>query len=310
MPETGSKPAQLEDYRAWRNFDSENRHVILLSRELYGADDIDVRRWNSFAQHLRPYAEKSDLIDMLVKYLQEEGNVMQNINGVALTKYIKRYLCYSEAGANNVDGPVEFSNVLKNVQLMSGNFHGHFKSAWKEAGVKIEGGSYSRRSKVASIDFRVWNQLKSVRKGGSFVDEDGALRNDLKAGGAISVFARHSLGNGNNWLKVTYGLQFDVTPGDNETDPPETCLFADILGGVLERTGTQISTYQKIKFNWVTSESELRSDAVEAKLNKLIVTAVAELLDSKTRLQPQQKKALTLLKKSLSSGRMPSLTGT
>lgn len=310
MPETESKPAQLEDYRAWRNSDRENRHVILLSRELYGADDIDVRRWNSFAQHLRPYAEKSDLIDMLVKYLQEEGNVMQNINGGALTKYIKRYLCYSKAGANNVEGPVEFSNLLKNVQLLSGNFHGHFKSAWKEAGVKIEGESYARRSKVASIDFNVWNRLKSVKKGISVVDGQGGLRNDLKDGGTISVFAQHSLGHGQNWLRVDYGLWFNVSPDDSEGDPPEACLFADIRGGTLVRAGTQISTSKKINFNWVTSESERRSDAVEGKLNQLILIAVAKLLDSKILLQPQQKKALTLLNRSLSSGLLPSLTVT
>ncbi|MCX4152251.1 MULTISPECIES: hypothetical protein [Paraburkholderia] len=306
LPETERKPAQLADYRAWRDRKS-NRYVLLISRELYAAEGIQIRRWNDLAHHLRPYAERSDLIDMLVGYLEDEGNVMQNISGVALTKYMKRYLCNGKPGANNVDGPVEFSNLLKNVQLMSGVFHGHFKAAWKNAGLKIEGESYDRRSKVASIDFNVWNRLKSIAEGKSAVDDFGGLRSELKNGGQIYVFARHSLGHNGNWLRVRYGVMFDVSPDDNESAPPQAFLFADVRGAALERAGANPWADKKIHYRWVTDDAEKGSGKAEQHLNKLILSAIDQVLDAKMPLLAQQKKALLLLRKSLGSGRQPLL---
>ncbi|MFB9125739.1 hypothetical protein E2553_36010 [Paraburkholderia dipogonis] len=304
---TESKPAQLADYRSWRSRTS-NRHVLLISRELYSAEGIEIRRWNDLAHHLRSYAKRSDLIDMLVTYLEEEGNVMQDIASVALIKYIKRYLCNRKPGANNLEGPVEFSNLLKNVQLLSGVFHGHFKTAWKNAGIKTEGDSYDRRSKVASIDFDVWHRLKPVPEGRSVVDEFGGLRNELKDGGQLYAFARHSLGHSSNWLRVRYGVMFDVSPNDNESDPPRAYLFADVIGAAIERGQIKTWSEKKIHYKWVTNEAEKGSGKVEHHLNTLILDAVDKTLDARLPLLAQQKKALMLLRKSLGSGRQPLLT--
>jgi hypothetical protein len=296
LPETEMKPAQLDDYLAWRNKDPAKRRVLLLTRELHRIRGIHVRRWMALARHLRIYSNKSDLIKMLVQYLEEEGNAMNKINGTAITKYVKRYLCHGRPGANNIEGPLEFANLLKNVQLMSGNFHTHFKESWREAGVKVEGEDYDRRYRVASIDFTVNNRLRTPRANQSVVDSDGWLREDLKDGGSISLFARHSLGHEKNWLRLLYGIRFDVAPADNEADPPYTFLFAELCGGVI---GESIYFAKKINFDWVTEKAEIRSEKVEHQLNCLIVKLIDKTLEEKRPLLPQQKKALALLKKSL-----------
>lgn len=306
IPETYTKPAQLADYRVWRQGDETRRHVLLLSRELYSVRDIEVRRWTTLARHLRQYAPASDLISMLVQYLEEEGNAMQNIKGSALTKYIKRYLCHRKLGANNLDGPVEFANLLKNVQLMSGNFHSHFKASWKKAGVKLNGDAFHGRSKVASIDFEIWNRIKKPHTG-TLLDEHGGLRSELKDGGELRVFARHSLGHEKHWLRVTYGVEFDVAPLDNEDDPPTTYLFAAIYGAALQRASVEIEERKKINFAWVTSQAESKSEKVEDCLCTLILEAIGQLQDAKLELLPQQRKGLLFLKRSLDSGSQPLL---
>jgi hypothetical protein len=296
LPETELKPAQLDDYEAWRNKNPAKRRVLLLTRELYQVQNIHVRRWSALARHLRSYTGTSDLIRMLVEYLEEEGNAVNNIKGKAITKYVKRYLCHGKSGANNIEGPLEFANLLKNVQLMSGNFHNHFKEAWREAGVKVEGEDYEKRYKVASIDFEVNNRLRTPRGNQGVVDDGGWLREELKDGGSISLFARHSLGHEKNWLRLLYGIRFDVEPTDNESDPPYTYLFAELCGGVI---GENIYLTKKISFDWVTDKADIRSDKVEHNLNCLIVKSIGNALDEKRPLLPQQKKALSLLKKSL-----------
>lgn len=308
MPETKTKAAQLEDYRAWQSGKGETkyRRVLLLSRELYTDDDISVRRWNALARHLRAYHRQSDLVDMLVQYLEEEGNAMQDINGSALTKYMKRYLCHRKMGANNLEGPVEFANLLKNMQLMSGNFHNQFKNAWKAAGVKLEGEAYDKRSKVASIDFDVWNRVKE-KMGRPMLDEHGGLRNELKAGGEVWVYARHSMGHAKNWLRISYGIVFDITPDDNEKNPPTTYLFAAVYGAALERGDVEIVERKKINYRLVTSQADLQSDTVEAHLRSLILRAIDELKEYRLPLLPQQVKGLGNLRKAISDVSTPYL---
>ena len=308
LPETQNKPAQLVDYQTWRNQNSDDRHVLLLSRELYRADGIEVRRWDALTHHLRPFASESDLIDMLVGYLEEEGNAMQNINGRALTRYLKRFLCDGKPGANNLNGPVEFSNLLKNMQLVSGFFHGHFKAAWKSAGLKVEGESYDRRSKVASIDFSVWNRVKAVNEGRPLIDKFGGLRGELKDGGRVFVFARHSFGHAQNWLRVNYGMLFDVSPDDNENAPPKAYLCAEVCGGALYRERIEIWSDRKVNFAWITDDAERTSAKIELHLNTLILKVIDQTLSAKLPLLPQQKRALGILRKSLSSGKQPLLT--
>ncbi|RNF31114.1 hypothetical protein NM04_09005 [Massilia aurea] len=307
MPKTDTKPAQLSDYQSWRKREKQGRYVLLLSREMHSAPDIEIRRWTTLARHLRPYALKSDLVAMLVDYLQEEGNAMQDINGLCLTKYIKRYLCNRQPGANNLEGPVEFSNLLKNMQLMSGNFHLHFKSAWKSAGIKLEGEDYVRRSKVATIDFKVWNRVKEVKVGKPLLDDFNGLRDELKDGGVVSVYAQHALGHNRDWMRVRYGIDFNVAPHDSESSPPIVKLFANIVGGPVERACADTRCAKSMHFKWVTTDAERGAEKVEEAFRELILQAIESLSEQNVQLQAQQKRAFTLLTKSLRSGNQPTL---
>ena len=123
----------------------------------------------------------------------------------------------------------------------------------------------------------------------------------------MSVFAQHSLGHNKDWLRVRYGMNFNVAPEDSESSPPLVELFANIVGGPVERAGVQIGFSKKILFKWVTSQAEQGAEKVEEALNKLILEAISNLLDQNVVLLAQQKKALTLLKKSLGSGVQPFL---
>ncbi|QIE23578.1 hypothetical protein SBC1_14640 [Caballeronia sp. SBC1] len=305
LPETNLKPAQLADYKTWREADSSKRHVLLLTRELYRADGIEVRRWDALTHHLRRYSERSqsDLVDMLVSYLEEEGNAMQKIDGHALTRYLKRFVCDRTSGANNFSGPIEFSNLLKNMQLISGFFHGHFKAAWKNAGEKGEGDNGAR--KVATIDFRVFPRVKPATRGGLLVDDEGMIVVDRMNGGQILVFARHSLGGGSKWLRVNYGILLDISPGDRNTNPPKTYLFAEILGPGLMVVEKRVWIQRPVNYASVTDDADRTSGKIESKLNSIILDAIDQTLTAELISVPKQKTAISMLRDSLASGEQP-----
>jgi hypothetical protein len=306
MPETEVKPAQLADYAAWKRRKGAGHHVLLLSRELYRSEGIEARRWDALTRHLRKFSARSELVAMLIEYLEEEGNAMQDIDGRALTRYLKRLLC-NKPGANNLNGPVEFAALLKNVQLVSGVFHGHFKTAWRSAGLSTEGEGYDRRSKVASIDFELWNRLKPVKNVEVLLDDDGRLWNEYKNGGTVFVFARHSLGHAENWMRVRYGMLFEITPENDENNPPKAFLRAEVRGRAIYNNGLAIHRERKIDFVHLTDSVERYSEKIETHLSKLILDVVGKTLDAKLHLNAQQKKALSLLKRSLSSNQQPRL---
>ncbi len=303
LAETATKAAQMTDYRAWAA--RERRPVLLLSREPYAEAGIVCRRWNTLARHLRPYGEQSDLVGMLVEFLEEEGNVMQDIDKAVLLKYLKRHVCNRSQGANNIAGPAAFGALLKNLQLMSGTFHLYVKDAWRDAGLKVEGEHYDKRSKSASIDFRVRGRLKSVADTASVTDEHECVRDELKDGGYVTAFARHSLGHAPDRLRLAYGVYFDVSPGNTADAPPATWLFAELYGTATEKADMNIYVERKIDFAWVTDKAELRADKVEEHLGKLICQAIGTALDAKLALLPQQARALKMLCKALPSMHAP-----
>jgi hypothetical protein len=316
LPETVRKASQIADYQAWRAADEGNRHVLLLSREIYRADGIEVRRWDDLTRHLRDYSKhrQSDLIDMLVAYLEEEGNAMQNIDGHSLTKYLKRFLCDGRVGANNFNGPIEFSKLLRNMQLISGFFHGHFKTAWKEAGGQDRGddGDFEDNGarKIATIDFRVFPRVKSAGKRGAAIDANGWVDVGRMDGGKIYVFARHSMGGGRNWLRVNYGFCLQISPSDNETEPPQASLFAEVLGPLITRQKENLQFRKKINYALMTEDAERASRKIEAELKSLVIKVVDSVFKNNVELPKKQLSALTLLRHSLASGEYPPLPPT
>lgn len=195
----------------------------------------------------------------------------------------------------------------QNMQLMSGNFHLQFKDAWKAAGVKLEGEAYDKRSKVASIDFDVWNRVNE-KPGRDLLDEHGGLKSELKAGGELCVYARHSMGHAKNWLRISYGIIFDVTPDNSDKKPPATFLFAAVYGAALERGSVKIEQRKKVNYRLVTGDADLESDTVETHLRSLILKAIDELKECKLPLVPQQVKGLANLRKSINNDFKPYLS--
>lgn len=308
LPETGTKPAQLDDYRTWKQ-KGPGRHVLILSREMLHAEGLVLRRWDALARHLRPYVAKSDLIHMLVEYLEQEGIVMQNVDGYALMRYFKRLVCHNwKSGvlANNIEGPAEFTRLMKNLRLMSGTFEQQFKSAWREAGTKVDG--KAALTKLASIDFSVRHTLKPATEKRSLVDDDGDLRSDMKDGGYVYVYATHALGSGSGrYMRIEYGVYFAVSPIDARDDPPLAYLYATAYGHEIHRAKLDVYHQQKIKFAWVTDDAEVSIERIEGHLHSLLQKTIHKLADANLPLQPKQKKALMILRKSLRQGDVPEL---
>lgn len=291
LAETESAAEQFADYRYWKG-KADGRHVLVLSRELYQAKGIEVRRWDHLARALRKAAAQSDLIAMLVEYLEEEGIVMQNVDSAALERYFVRLVCNDMnvgRAAGNIDGPVEFAKILRNLQMLSGTFTPQFKKAWGDAGEEIDG--LVTRSKVASIDFRVRNKLRSVKDTSKYRDDDGDLPQEFKDGGYVEVFATHSLGHGEDRLRIEYGIVFSVPKG------AKPVLFVNAYGKQIET----VSECIKIGFTLVTDKAETMAGRVEGYLRQALSTVTSQLLDSRKSLNSKQKHALRSLQKSLPS---------
>ncbi|MDO8042477.1 hypothetical protein [Janthinobacterium sp. SUN137] len=307
IKETETKPAQLDDYVAWKD-EHPDRKVMILSRELFFATGCITRRWGDLARELRPYCVKSDLIAMLVTYLEEQGNVMQDINNKNLIGFFKRLVCSSRnAGtlANNLDGPAEFSKFLSNMRLLAVTFDHQFKSAWNNAIENSDDTEFTNGTRIATIDFRIVNRTSTKNQSKAFEDDDdkqGWLSQSVKNGGRIIAFARHALGHGHGkYMRIEYGFIFDVEPGDDTA----VSLYAQAHGSLF---GTDSATphifhQQKINLEHVTKYAEVNGEKTEMKLNKLLGNVIDELLLDPSNLFNQQKEALESLKKSLAAGR-------
>jgi hypothetical protein len=108
---------------------------------------------------------------------------------------------------------------------------------------------------------------------------------------------------------VTYGVRFEIAPGDSIEKMPATYLWARIVGAKLKATGLDLERARKINFKWVTENAELAAEKVEIRLNNLLMDVIDCALEAKADLLAQQKKALKLLRKSLDSGSQPLLNG-
>lgn len=291
---TDAKAPQLDDYKQWKRRGSGKRHVLILSREMYYEQELALRRWDHLARSLRKPAQKSDLIKVLVDYLEEEGIVMQNVQSSSLQRYFTRLVCNDRnvgRASGNLEGPVAFSKVLKNLQMLSGSFTPKFKKAWGDAGEQIDG--VTARSKVASIDFRIRNLLSEASDPCMYRDEEGELRKNLKNGGFIDVFAKHSLGHSNDYLRVEYGLTLFV-PGSTKAktaNQPKVSLFATVHGRQIA-TATYEST---IGYSLVTDKAESFAERVEDYLQQFLSKAISDVLTKKVGLNPHQRKALGML---------------
>lgn len=73
------------------------------------------------------------------------------------------------------------------------------------------------------------------------------------------------------------------------------------------KNGHVIYAQRRIAFSRVTTSVERHTEKIEMLLNSLILDVVNQTLDARLPLNVQQKKALSLLRKSLGSGEQPRL---
>lgn len=300
LPKTDLKRAQEADYLAWKEA-KEGRNCLVLSRATLTVAGLSAMTWTQAARVLRKSSNNSDLVKALVEHLQEEGVVMQNIKPRPLIGFIKRLVCPVNGNggrlSDNLTGPQEFGKLLQNVKLLSNRFNGLFKDAWKRAGIAgdTSGEGELSGSKVASVDFEVNARLKGARE--RMVDEDdGSINSSARAGGSVSVFARHALGNEKGWLRIGYGIWLDVdgSASHEKGRHPKTSVYA--WANCAEFAGDWIEFEHKLSsFDLITVKAEDSMDKLESHVRSQLHKVIVELLERAKSLTPKQRKAAKLL---------------
>lgn len=295
IPAQGVKPAQLDDYLDWQDGDS-RRVVLVLTRETLSHPRLFTMRWTEAARVLRPFCARSEFVDALVKHLESEGLVMQNIDGKSLIGFLKRLLCGRNGSgqlAGNIDGPAQFSHLLSNVKLLSGRFNADFRESWTEAGGGVDGPG----TKVASIDFNISNRLRTRLQEKLFEDKSSHwVKSSAKDGGYIEVFARHAVKSGPNWLRVLYGVCFEIDSDTSAAKPPRVTLYANAWGEKLPDEGVKAKS-STLAFAKLTDGAELASDKLEALLVPKLEELFGKLLGDGYKLTSIQRKALRRLQR-------------
>ncbi|SDJ47372.1 hypothetical protein SAMN04487926_15328 [Paraburkholderia steynii] len=297
LSETKTKPAQLDDYEHWQEREP-GRNVLLLSREMHNSHTLDVRRWNDLARHLTAHISGSDLVAMLVDYLKEEGIVMQKVDPHKLLKYFKS-LTFGRHGAGmlakNIDGPAEFTKLLRNLQLIASTLHPHFRGAWSSHNVI-----------TPSVDFKIHQRLKVPGKTDAYTVGDQFLNNALREGGFVDSHAQYSLGHGRTYLRIRIGLRVYVTGASIKLASPETWLFVEAVGGSLNRADLEYFREQKIGYDMVTKNADVKTATIEKHIHRMLLGLVKDVRgDRNAPITVSQREALTRLDKSLTKDMIP-----
>ena len=300
LHEGKSKESQADDYRHWKRAGKGARDVLLISRESLIEPDLSVARWTDVAHFLKNSRHPSDLVKSLVLYLEEEGLVMNNVDGGALLGFWRRTLFgWAATGAigTNLAGPNAFGQMLNNMRLLSGRFEPMVKEAWHAAGVSVDGNDANTRRKIATIDFSVHYETNPALK--RLVEKDGfKLQKGAIKAGTLYVFARHAIGNGKTWIRLEYGFDIQLSPKSTILKPPPTFIYASVEGDALKVEPPY--EYKKIAFSKVTKNAERSSDELEHRFRALISSVLSETIEkAKYKLKPQQSKAMRKLSKSI-----------
>ncbi|MDO8771039.1 MAG: hypothetical protein Q7K57_20490 [Burkholderiaceae bacterium] len=286
-------PGQAAAYARWAQAGTD-RHALVLSRELLKVSGMTTMTWTQVATELGRVRNASELADALIGHLEEEGIVMQNIQARPLAGFLRRLLCAAQGAgtqSGNLDGPQEFGKLLRNTKLLSDRFSPLFKEAWRHSGKHAE---ESALTKSASIDFQVVHNLKDGSLGRS--SATGGSRTsaieDRRNGGTVKVFARHALGSGGNWLRVSYGFSIDVKPGADSTSP--TVSFITWANG---QNVSRKPARKKLSFQAITSKAETSMDRFDVILTTQLSELIEDILAGTT--TSRQRIALKHLQKSI-----------
>lgn len=293
------KPAQLDDYCHWREA-GEGRHFLVLSREMLRIPTVPTLSWTQAARILRGHAKGSDLAAALIEHLEEEGIVMQNVDLKSLIGFLKRLLCTANGSGvqvGNLEGPQEFSRLLRNMKLVSARFNGDFKAAWKAAGTKHDKPADPAGTKDASIDFEVSPFLAPSMKPENIRTSDGGLNPQARNGGTVEVYARHSLGSGKGWLRIGYGFRIEVTKtmGAEKAHHPKAHLFAWAVNDELLKADNPYSQVKLSTIELISSKAEDSVDKVDVLASKQLLNVLQDLLSTSKTLTAKQKMAVRMI---------------
>lgn len=293
IPESGTKPAQLDDYRAWQR-QEDGRVVLVLAREQIIAPTLVVKRWNDLARYLKKVRSRhGELVSLLIDYLEGEGIVMQNIDSKRVVPFMKRIVCSwagSGRAAGNLHGPAEFSKLLSNMKLTAEIFDPHFKSGAKDVESNI---------KAATVDFTFYVNVKKNKR-----EEDVLIVNDRnRLGGDLWVYAQSSLTADGDWMRFQYGFSVKIDPKNSATkaDHPKAFLYAQVVGKEVESKDLRddLFSFKDIPFDYLTENAEDKGEKVEAIFRALLVESADKLLSSRAKLPLQQKQRVRKLKRDL-----------
>ena len=301
LPATETKPAQLKDYQHWVR-GGRGRKLMVLSREVLAPDGFCAVTWTQAGRLLRTDSARSDLVKSLVEHLEEEGIVMQNVDSKALVGFMKTLLAPNNAGrqAGNLAGPAEFGKLLHNVKLLSARFNPMFKEAWSLAGKKHNGENDPLGTKEASVNFDVHNYLKVPPKASLVEGDQNELRDAVRNGGALDVYARHALGSGADWLRVGYGFWITVPPRSSHKKGyhPSVQLYSWARGQWVSDS-EQLSDGCSVKFDQITTKAEESIDVLDGAARKHLRTTLQALSSRSSQLTDKQITAIKHLIKCL-----------
>lgn len=309
IPTDGIKPAQLNDYAHWREA-GEGRHILIISREILRIPNVPTLSWTQAARLLRRHGKVSDLSKALIEHLKEEGIVMQNVDLKSLIGFLKRLLCTTNGSGvqvGNLEGPQEFSRLLRNMKLISARFNGDFKAAWKAAGAKHDKPEDPAGTKDASIDFALIPHLFPQMKPEKIRDLDGSLNPQARDGGVVEVYARHSLGSGKGWLRVGYGFSIEVnkTMSAEKSHLPIAHLYAWAVNEEFSKGSNPYSEIKIRSVELISSNAEDSVDKVDLLASEQLLKVLKNLQSTSTTLTAKQKMAVKLIIKSVSTKLKP-----
>jgi hypothetical protein len=119
------------------------------------------------------------------------------------------------------------------------------------------------------------------------------VNSKAKSGGYVEVFAKHAIGSGKSWLRILYGICFNVDAKTSEKNPPRATLFVAAFGEQLPEEGVRAKP-SVVAFSKVTDDAEVQSDKLEAYLIPKLHNVFGQLL-ADHKLTSVQRKAIRRL---------------
>lgn len=293
MPETGDKPAQLEDYLSWCK--RENKQFLLLHRAPLGSQDIGLIKAAGFSRE--HYSALGSVLQreganhacaLMLDYLKDEGLLMDTVDHLDLYRFLHRLLKPwkgdGRVGTRDglTTGIAQFKALFDNLQLVAAELTPELR---RPAPTGVNRG--------ATVEFDLQPQFDSrrVKKHAekAIADEETEvlLTEQYRKGGWVVLFAQNALGQGSDWAYVRYGIELSVSQKTREVT---VGLYAAMDSATL---GYKAYVSKTVPFAWVGNPD--KKALVESTIQKLVHRSAAKYLSDarNASLPPAKLKALS-----------------